>query len=163
MMKTSKAWDILEKFKELCKFHGWKTSETEDWVEISNEYHTFLLTRAIHPSSFKNIAANRKCVIREGLSYRVVEAAYTAWLFSETPPDDIANVIFCSPDFSKRIALYDLSPIFEGKKLCIKINHTESPVFQEFENFLKKELKVKIKPHRVQSSESEDCTIAELA
>ena len=163
MMKTSKAWDILRKFKELCKFRGWKTSESEDWVKISNEYHSFLLTRNIHPSSFKNIAANRKCVIREGLSYRVVEATYTAWLFSETPPDDIANVIFYNPDFSKRIALYDLSPILEGKNLCIKLNHTDSSVFQEFENFLKREFKVKIKPHPIQSSNSENCTLAELA
>jgi len=49
-MKTSKAWDILRKFKELCKFRGWKTSENEDWVEVGNEYHSFLLTRNIHPS-----------------------------------------------------------------------------------------------------------------
>lgn len=155
IMKTSKAWEILRRFKELCKFRGWKTSESEDWVETHNEYHTFLLTRNIHPSSFKNIAANRKFVVREGLSYRVVEAAYTAWLFSETPPDDIANVIFYNPAFSKRVALYDLSPALEGKNLCIKLNHTNSHVFQEFENFLKRELKVKIKPHPIQSSNPE--------
>lgn len=162
MMKTSKAWDILRKFKDACRFRGWKTSETEDWVEISNEYHTFLLARKIHPSSFKNIAANRKCVVREGSSYRVVEASYTAWLFSETPPDEVANVIFCNPDFSKRIALYDLSPICEGKDFCLKLNHTESLVFNEFEKFLKKELKIKIRRHPVQSSNSESCAIAEL-
>jgi len=162
-MKTSKAWDILRKFKELCKFNGWKTSENEDWIKISDEYHSFLLTRNIHPSSFKNIVANRKCVVREGLSYRVVEATCTAWLFSETPPDDIANVIFCNPEFSKTVALYDLSPIFEGKNLCIKLNQTKSPVFYEFENFLERELKVKVRPYPIQSSNSDNCRLVELA
>lgn len=146
-MKTYKVWEILRKFKESCKFRGWKTSENEDWVEIKNEYHNFLLTRSIHPSSFKIIVANRKCIVREGLFYRVVEAAYTAWLFSETPPEDLANLIFENPDLSKRIALYDLSPILKGKNVCIKLNYTDSPVFNEFENFLKGELRVKLKSY----------------
>ncbi|MEM1539564.1 MAG: hypothetical protein QXK33_04035, partial [Candidatus Bathyarchaeia archaeon] len=118
----------------------------EDWVEAEDGYHNFLLTRNIHPSSFKIIAANRKCVLREGSFYRVVEAAYTAWLFSETPPKDLANLIFKNPELTKRIALYDLSPLSKGKKVCLKLNFTDSLVFNEFENFLREELKVKLKP-----------------
>ncbi len=143
-MKTSKVWEILRKFKELCKFRGWKTSESEDWVETDNKYHNFLLTRNIHPSSFKSIAANRKCVVREGLSYRVVEASYMAWLFSETPPENLPNLFLENPEFSKRVALYDLSPITEGKNTCVKLNYTDSPVFQEFEKFLEKILELKL-------------------
>lgn len=157
-----KVWEILKKFKDFCKFHGWKTSESYDWVEINDKYHNFLWTRNVHPSSFKSIVTNRKCVVREGLSYRVVEASYTAWLFSETPSKTLLETIFENPDFSKGIALYDLSPLVEGKNLCVKLNHTDSPVFQEFENFLKNELKVKLKPLFNPEIESENYTIAKL-
>jgi hypothetical protein len=158
-----KIWEILKKFKDLCKFRGWKTSESEDWIEIDDKYHNFLWTRAIHPSSFKSIVSNRRCVVREGLSYHVVEASYTAWLFSETPSETLVKTIFENPDFSKRIALYDLSPLLEGKNLCIKLNHTDSPVFQEFESFLKNELKAKLKPLSNPEFNTENYTMAELA
>jgi len=36
--------------------------------------------------------------------------------------------------------------LLEGKSLCVKMNHTDSPVFQEFETFLQNELKVKLEP-----------------
>jgi hypothetical protein len=145
-MKMPRVWEILKKFKDVCRVRGWKTSESEDWIEIDDKYNNFLWARDIHPSSFKRIVSNRKCVIQEGLSYRVVDASYTAWLFSEAPSDTLVRTVFENPDFSERIALYDLSPLLEGKNLCAKLNHTDSPVFQEFEHFLRNELKVKLKP-----------------
>ncbi|MEM2093406.1 MAG: hypothetical protein QXE16_03880 [Candidatus Bathyarchaeia archaeon] len=144
-MKTFRAWNILKKFKESCKMLGWRTSETDDWIEINNEYHSFLLTRNVHPASFKNIVYSKKCVVREGLSYRVVEAKYTAWVFSEAPSRDLIDLVLEDLELSKRVAIYDLSPLMEGRKLCIKFNKTESRVFQEFENYLRKELDVKLK------------------
>lgn len=161
-MKMSKIWEIIKRFKDCCRFRGWKTSESEDWVEIDDKYHNFLWARAIHPSSFKSIVSNRRCIVREGLSYHVVEASYTAWLFSETPSETMVKTIFENPDFSKRIALYDLSPLLEGKNLCIKLNHTDSPVFQEFESFLKNELKAKLKPLSNPELNTENYTVAEL-
>ncbi|MDW8040327.1 MAG: hypothetical protein RMJ03_02745 [Nitrososphaerota archaeon] len=146
-MKVSKVWEILRRFKELCKLRGWRTTESEDWVETGNEYHIFLWARGIHPSSFKSIAANRKCVVREGLSYRVVEASYMAWLFSESPPENLVNVFLENPEFSKKIALYDLSPFAEGKNACFKLNYTDSPVFKEFERFLENALGVRIEEY----------------
>jgi len=162
-MKMPRVWEILKKFKDLCKFRGWKTSENEDWVEIDHKYHNFLWARDIHPSSFKSIVSNRKCVVREGLSYHVVEASYTAWLFSEAPSETLVKTIFENPDFSRRIALYDLSPLLEGKNLCVKLNHTDSHVFQEFESFLKNELKVKLKPLSNPEINPQNYTVAELA
>lgn len=144
-MKMSKVWEILRKFKELCSFRGWKTSESNDWVEVNDKYHNFLLARKVHPTSFKSIVANKKCVVQEGLSYRVVETSYTAWLFSEAPSETLFKMLYENSDFSKRIAIYDLSSL-EGKNLCVKLNHTDSPVFREFERFLKEKLKVKFKP-----------------
>ncbi|NWF86258.1 hypothetical protein HXY32_00340 [Candidatus Bathyarchaeota archaeon] len=141
----SRVWEILKKFKDKCGFHGWRTSENEDWIEANEQYHNFLCTRNIHPSSFKKIVSNRKCIVREGLSYRVVDASYTAWLFSETPSESLVRTVFENPDFAERIALYDISPLLEGKNLCIRLNNTDSHVFQEFERFLRNELKVKLK------------------
>ncbi len=136
--------EILEAFKDLCvQLRGWKTSEKDDWIETKDGYHIFLWTREIHPSSFRSIASNRKCVIREGLSYRVVEASYTAWLFSETPSENLAKEISENPGFSKRVALYNLSPLLDGKNLSFRLNCTDSDVFEEFENFLEKEFKVR--------------------
>jgi hypothetical protein len=161
-MKASKVWEILRKFKELCRFHGWRTSESDDWVEMENRYHNFLLARNIHPSSFKSIAASRKCVVREGLSYRVVEASYMAWLFSETPPEGLVNIFLENPEFSKKVALYDLSPLAEGKNTCVKLNYTDSPVFQEFEKFLERDFGVKIEEYTNLKLRVEDCPLAEM-
>ncbi|MEM2440217.1 MAG: hypothetical protein QW493_03260 [Candidatus Bathyarchaeia archaeon] len=146
-MKVSKVWEILKRFKELCKFYGWRTAESEDWIETDNKYHSFLLARNVHPSSFKTIIANRKCVVREGLSYRVVEASYIAWLFSETPSQSLVNVFREKPEFSKNVALYDLSPLMEGKNACFRWNQTDSPVLKEFERFLESEFGVKVAEH----------------
>ncbi|NWG10785.1 hypothetical protein HXY33_03415 [Candidatus Bathyarchaeota archaeon] len=140
-----RVWEILKKFKEACKFRGWRISENEDWVETDNQYHNFLWTKDIHPSSFRKIVSNGKCIVREGLSYKVVSASYTAWLFSETPFESVVRAVFENPGFAERIALYDMSPLLQGKNLCIKLNSTDSCVFQEFERFLKSELKVKLK------------------
>lgn len=166
MTKMPTVWEILKEFKNLCRGRGWKISEHEDWVEIDGEYHNFLWARDVHPSSFKKIAANRKCVVREGLGYNVVDASYTAWLFSKTPSETLVKTIFENPDISCSTALYDLSSLLEGKNMCVKLNHTESPVFQEFENFLRDELKIDLKPLPPLSSpeiSSESFHIAELA
>jgi hypothetical protein len=166
MTKMPTVWEILKEFKNLCRGRGWKISEHEDWVEIDGEYHNFLWARDVHPSSFRKIAANRKCVVREGFGYRVVDASYTAWLFSKTPSETLVRTIFENPDISCSTALYDLGPLLEGKNMCVKLNHTESPVFQEFENFLRDELKIDLKPLLPLSSpeiSSESFHIAELA
>ncbi len=162
-MKTFRIWEILRRFKDFCKFRGWKTSESEDWVEIDNKYHNFLWARDIHLSSFERIVSSRKCVVHEGLSYRVVEASYTACLLIETPSEDLVHTVLENPDFSQRVALYDLSPIMEGKNLCVKLNYTDSPVFREFESFLKKEMKFKLKLISDSKTSTENYTVAELA
>jgi hypothetical protein len=161
-MKISKIWRILKRFKDSCKFRGWKISENEDWIEVEDKYHNFLLARNVHPSSFKSILTNRKCIIREGLSYRVVEASYTAWLLSEAPLKTLVKEISENPDFHDKIALYDLSPLFEGKNFCIRLNYTDSPVFQEFENFLKNKLKVKLKTIPNPDSKRKDYAVLEV-
>lgn len=143
-MKIPKIWEILKEFMNSCKFPEWQISEVEEWIKIGDEYHNFLYARDIHPSSFKRIISNRKCIVRKGLSYSVVDASYTAWLLSETPSEALIKTILENPEFSRRTAIYDLSPLLEGKNVCIKLNHTRSAVFKEFESFLRRKLKVKL-------------------
>lgn len=145
MMKMTKIWEIMTVFKSSCKNKGWKTSENEDWVEVDDNYHNFLLVKEVPPSSFKRIALNGKCVIREGLLYRVVKPSHTAWLFLKAPSETLLKTVLENPDFSSRIAFYDMSQLLEGRNVCIKINHTGSQVFQEFENVLKNDFKIKLK------------------
>lgn len=145
-LRMPRIWEILKDFKDLCKAKGWRISETEDWIAIGEEYHNFLCARNVTPHSFERIASGHKCVVREELSYLVTEAAYTAWLFSETPSTDLVRVFSENPEFAKKIALYDLSPLMEGKNLCLKLNQTDSPVFQQFEDFLEKEFKATLEP-----------------
>lgn len=140
----SKIWDILNHFKQFCRLRGWRTSESEDWVELNDNYHNFLWTRNVNPTSFKAIISNRKCVVRKGLFYSIVEPSHLAWVLSEVPSEDLVRTVLENSDFSRRIAIFDLSPLFEGKNLCIKLNSTDSPVFHEFETFLQSELKVRV-------------------
>ena len=137
-MRIRKIWELLKNFKNNCKFRGWTTSKNEDWVKIGNKYHNFILINTLYPSTFKRITSSRKCAIREGVSYRVVETEYLAWLLSNSPDQSIWELIYEDPEILNRTAIYDLSPIPKGKPFCLKINETKSPVFQEFEKFLEK-------------------------
>ncbi|MGD0027310.1 MAG: hypothetical protein ABSC91_00025 [Candidatus Bathyarchaeia archaeon] len=165
-MKMSGVWEILTRFKDLCRRRGWRTTETEDWVEVENSYHNFVWVRDIHPSSFKRMAINNKIVVQEGLTYRVVQSSYTAWLFSEVPSEALAKAVLENPALSCRIALYDLSSFQEGENICIILNHTDSSVFKEFEGFLENELKVKLQSLPSASTSeisSGDCAVTKLA
>jgi hypothetical protein len=147
-MKMSKIWEILNNFKSFCRLRGWRTSENEDWVELNDDYHNFLWIRNVTPASFKAIVSNRKCVVQKGLLYSVVEPSHLAWLFSEVPSEDLIRTVLENPDFSRRIAIFDFSPMLEGKNLCITLNNTDSSVFHEFETFLQTELKVRVESFR---------------
>jgi len=144
--RIPKVWELLDGFKCQCQLRGWKTSEHEDWVKIGDEYHNFLWTQTVHPSTFEKIAVNHKCAIREGISYHVVDVSYTAWLFPQGPPEGLLQIIKENPELSRRTAIYDLSWMYAGKPLCLKLNETKSRAFQEFERFLKEKWGVEVKP-----------------
>ncbi|MGD0160458.1 MAG: hypothetical protein ABSB89_09195 [Candidatus Bathyarchaeia archaeon] len=147
-MNISRIWEIVTSFKQFCRLRGWRTSENEDWVELDNEYHNFLSAKNVNPASFKTIITNRKCIVHKGLLYTVVEQSHQAWLFSEPPSQDMYNTVLKKPDYSKNIALFDLSSVQHGKNKCIKLNNTDSPVFHEFETYLQNELKIEIQSYQ---------------
>jgi hypothetical protein len=133
-------WSLIESFKQRCRLNGWETCETEDWIKTEDgKYHSFLWMQTFHPSTFEKIATNRKCGIRRGDYYEVVDIANIAWLFQESPPDFLISWIKESPELNTRTALFDFSCVYAGKNICLKINETESVVFKEFECFLEEE------------------------
>ncbi len=145
-MRLPKVWEIFERFKGFCRSKGYRASEHEDWIELNDTYHNFLWTRNVPSSSFKAIISNRKCVVQKGVSYSVVESSRMAWLFSEEPSDDLLKIVTEDPEYSKRVAIFDLSPLVNGKNMCLKLNNTDSPIFHEFETFLQSELKIMVQP-----------------
>ena len=139
-------WNLIDNFKERCRLQGWETCETEDWVKTEDgEYHNFLWTQSIHPSTFERIALNHKCGIRRGNSYEVVDIFCTGWLFQESPPKLLISWLKENLELSRRTAIFDLSTIYAGENICYKYNRTESIVFREFERFLEEEWGIKFK------------------
>jgi len=148
-MKMNKVWELIGRFKRLSLQKGWKTSESEDWIETNDEYTNFVSAGTVAPASFEAAVKNRKCIVHEGLVYTVVESTHQAWLFSEHPSEAIFRTVLDNRDNSKRIAIFDLSPWLEGQNSCLELNNTDSPVFREFEVFLQTELKLAIKPVQI--------------
>jgi hypothetical protein len=141
---------LIENFKERCKRKGWRSDEEEDWIRLGHEFHDFVWVKNVQPSTFKRVMQNPKCTIRDGLSYRVVNASYVAWLFQESPSDTIVQTLTDDPRLCTRTALYDFSQIYQGVPTCLKLNATKSQVFDEFERFLSENWGVAVKaPNRV--------------
>lgn len=148
MISFPRVWDLIEGFKARCKAKRWKTSSREDWVLADGKYHNFLWVRSVYPSTFEKVAINSKCAIREDASYRVVDVSYTAWVCLNSPPEELMRIITENQALLKRNAIYDLSGVYSGALLCLKLNKTDSEVFKEFEKFLEKEWKVKFKAYQ---------------
>ena len=140
-------WRLIDSFKERCRLSDWETCETEDWVRTDDgKYHNFLWTQTVHPSTFNRIVSNHKCGIRRGVSYAVVDVAYTCWLFQERPPEMLISQLTENPELENTTAIFDLSSAYKGENICRKLNETESCVFKEFEQFLEEEWNLEIKP-----------------
>jgi len=144
ILTVPKVWELLEHFKNKCKSKGWETSEYGDWVKKGDKYHNFLWTRTIHTSTFEKVATGRRCAVRKGISYQIIDVSYTAWVFPKTPPEKLMRMVAEDSELSKRIAIYDLSWAYAGKPVCLKLNETDSQVFQEFEKFLEEKCGVKV-------------------
>ncbi len=146
LSKIPRVWDLLKSFKELCRHKGWKTSDYEDIVRMDDEYHDFIGTRTIHPSTFRRIVSKRKRAIPEGESYRIIDVSYSAWVFQRPPSEKLVETLTMDSELAKKIALYDLSETYQGKPFCLKLNKTDSLVFDEFEKFLKETYGVETRP-----------------
>lgn len=144
-MTAPKVWDLISYFKDECQAQGWKISKQEDWILLDNQYHNFLWARSVHPATLKKIAKASKCAVRDGISYRVIEVAYTAWLFTEPTQEDIMRTVMNDENLARNTAVYDLSCLHESKPICMRLNQTHSRVFEAFEEFMQKRWGVKFK------------------
>jgi hypothetical protein len=129
-------WDIIDEFKPICRFKGWKTFEHEDLVNADGEYHYLVLVRQVHLETFKRVIVNTRQYVRDGNLYRGVDVSYAALISQMAIPERVVSFLVSKPPLLGRIALYDMSPLYEGKRFYLGINKTESPVFREFEDFL---------------------------
>jgi len=143
-------WDLVEMFKtERCR-KIWKIFEDEDLVNTGTEYHYFVWSRHIRPSTFRRVNKNLRFPIRDGASYRMVDVSYVAWITPEPVSERVTETLDEIPDLSRKIAMYDVSPMYMGRPVCLRINETNSVVFQEFERFLVEKYGVDFKPlHRL--------------
>ena len=140
-------WEILDCFKHQSKLQDWEISEHEDWIKTSDgKYHNFVWIRSVHPSTFDRVCGDYKIGIREEHSYSIITVSYIAWLFLESPPENIIRKVEKNSRYSKRIAIYDLSQALTDKFPCLKLNKTDSRVFREFEKFVKRKLQIEIEP-----------------
>lgn len=136
MAYSLNVWDIFDKFKMICRLRGWENFEHEDLVKADGKYHYLILTHEIHPETFKKVVLNPHQGIREKDSYKIVNVSYIAWISERGIPEEVLSFLTENPSLLNRVALYDVSPLHEGRKECLRINETDSSVFLEFENFL---------------------------
>lgn len=146
-MRLPAVWDLVEEFKECCRSKNWNTAENDDVIEADHQYHKFFWVHHLQPTTFTKIITNSQCAIREGVSSKMVRLSYQAWILVEsTSSIQRLQTIQEVSRHSRTVALYDLSPAYTQKGRCYQLNATDSPVFQEFEQFLKTEYGVELEP-----------------
>lgn len=154
MAKTvRKIWEIVVRFMRRCQSKGWRVIEREDIIKRNGEFHNILWTRKIDASTFKSIAAKETSTIQEGTSYRPIDVSYNAWICATPLSEPLKQTIAKNPELLKRNAVYDLSKI-HMKEAAEKLNKTGTEVFQEFERFLKDELRFELKPIQIRVQEA---------
>jgi hypothetical protein len=136
MLHPSSFWDLVEKFKNACKNKNWRIYGYEDIIYDGSEYHHLVMVRQTRLETFKRVITNPHQSIKRGDQHEVINVSYIAWISQEQIPKIAADFLANRPALLSRVALYDLSPLYKGKNICLKMNRTNSIVFREFENFL---------------------------
>lgn len=159
--------ELLRLFKTECLTKGWETSEAEEWIKADDGYHALFCTRpSTNIYSLMKIAERSKCLVIEGGSYRVIDAAYTAWLLpepSEHMQKELMQAVAKNPQLAKRTALYFFLKANAGALECLTVNGTDSKVFKQFENFLKDKTRINPKPLKLRKALTEKQQMLENA
>ncbi len=138
-------WELIERFKERCGRKGWKVGDYEDIIKAGGEYHYIIWARRIHPKTFERVNVKDSLSVREGPHPRRVKISYIAWVLHGGVDGSVLEAMRGNPDFLGRVAVYDVSKLYKGERVCLKLNRTGSIVFQEFERFLNEEFKVEFR------------------
>lgn len=140
-------WGCIDEFKKHChESKNWKVYEGEDLIQVKNKFHKFVWIRQIQPFTFESMIMNPLCAIRDGVSYRTERISFMAWVVPHPPAPAVLRFFEEEPNIQRWIALYDLSRVFRSEPICAKLNKTRSPVFNEFERFLRNSYDVKFEP-----------------
>ncbi|MBS7634760.1 hypothetical protein KEJ34_04600 [Candidatus Bathyarchaeota archaeon] len=97
-----------------------------------------MLVHQAHFETFRKVVAKTHLHVRDGNSYRIADVPYVALISQTAIPKSIINFLLSNPSLLQKVALYDMSPLYEGKRFCLRINETDSSVFRKFEDFLVK-------------------------
>lgn len=127
---------LIDQYKSFCKSLGWRSPEYDDWIWSGADYHKFYWHHGLTAPLFSGFVQSKSVYIQEGSRLHLNEARCTAWIFKKKVPQEVFTQVVDDLDLLRRTAVYDLSPAYEGKLQCFKVNQTESIVFREFEEFL---------------------------
>ena len=117
---------LIERFKQFCSSLGWISTGYDDWIRPTGDYHHW--HHGLATPLFSKITRSQTVYIREG--------KHTAWIFKKRVPPEVFIEVVEDPDLQSHTAVFDLSPLYEGKRECSKVDQTKSAVFLNFEEFL---------------------------
>jgi CRISPR/Cas system-associated endonuclease/helicase Cas3 len=129
----------------LCRKKGWSVGEYQDFVEKDGEYRVFFLIKNIFPR-LREIFTDDKWSIFEETSQKTRSVKYRAFIFEEKPPNELVKILKEDSALSGNVAIYYLSQLTNDEIICEAWNATGDSVFEEFEEFLKKDLRTNLKP-----------------
>lgn len=130
-------WQIIEEFRQNCRKKGWIVLEGKDLIdEREGKYHYLIPVHQIYPETFKRVTSTLYHHVKEGLSFKSIPVSYIAWVSYKLIPEDVIRILINKPELASKVALYDFNQLSSGEKKCLKMNETDSVVFQEFEAFL---------------------------
>ena len=128
---------LVERFTTRCRERGWITGEFSDFIKHGGKYYCFVWIKSSHKERIPEILTdNRSSIFEEG-DYGVKRLNYKALIFQDPPPPSLVSTVARNSELSERVAIYDLSPLYRGEDVCRCLNRTRTPVYQEFEDFLR--------------------------
>ena len=141
-----KIWEVVNKFEDwACQRKDYKVIRSCDLIQEKGEYYKFMWTPNFRTETFKKILSKQSCSLGNHLSYKTVKPSYMVWILNETPKALVWELIKKTPCLSKRVAIYAIHTLFGEMPTCLKLNETHTNVLDDFENFLKTELGVRVK------------------
>jgi hypothetical protein len=152
-----KIWEVVDKFEDWAyQKKDWKVIKGYDLIKEKNEYYKFIWTSNFHTDTFKKILSIQSCSLGNHRSYKSVKPSFLVWILNETPKPVVWGLIKEAPCLSKRVAIYAINTSFGEIPHCLKLNETHTNVLDDFENFLKTELGIRVKVYFKNKLESSD-------
>jgi len=122
----------------------WKASNDGSWFKMREEYHAFIWCHHMTPATFKSLVDSKRVSLSNGDSWSVQKVDYMAVICTSGLTRELIETAKSKRQALNRVTLYDLN------NAC-KMGRTVSPVFQEFEKFMRNEFRLEFKPVKERS------------